>query len=637
MKNLTMALAAAAVCTASAADMAQGDVWALAPGATSIVWRVGAPNARLPHHDDLEMSGRRVSVLFGYGVDAERRLNISRQLVWPWARVQPNDTHGSLIFAYAPEDVPALTVDGKAVRETVSEISFDGVWTSVGADASGLRVERRVFPSAAEPAAFERWLLRNDGQKAVSVGVTVPERTWIRLGCTARYVISVRALAAAPLTLAPGESAACGLVFSVRRASEVPAACDAEAAERGRRQRIAEIASAVCLESGDPLLDAAFRFAKIRAGEAIFDTAGGVFPSPGGGRYYAATWCNDQAEYAGPWFAMTGDPLALEASMNAYRHYLPFMADDYQPIPSSVIAEGRDYWNGAGDRGDAAMWAYGAARFVLATGRRDWAKELLPGLRWTLEYCRRKTTAAGVVASDRDELEGRLPAGSANLQTSCLCYDALRHVAIVERAIGEARRAAEDEARAAELASAIERHFGAEIHGFRTYRYYEGCTVLRSWIGTPLCMGLFDRAEGTAAALLSPYLRTKEAGLLSAEGDANGVTWDRSQLYAFRGIFAAGLADRAWADFVRYSRTRLLGAHVPYPVEAWPEGGRRHLSAESALYCRAVVEGLFGLEPTGFGTFRANVRLPKGAKPMVLRNVRIGGRAVDVSAKGDER
>jgi len=53
-----------------------------------------------------------------------------------------------------------------------------------------------------------------------------------------------------------------------------------------------------------------------------------------------------------------------------------------------VVAEGLDYWNGQRDRGDAAMYAYGASRFVLAAGRRDWAKELLPAIRWTLEYCR---------------------------------------------------------------------------------------------------------------------------------------------------------------------------------------------------------------------------------------------------------
>ena len=48
----------------------------------------------------------------------------------------------------------------------------------------------------------------------------------------------------------------------------------------------------------------------------------------------------------------------------------------------------------------------------------------------------------------------------------------------------------------------------------------------------------------------------------------------------------------------------------------------RHLSAESALYCRIVTEGIFGIDPTGFGTFELKPHLPKGIERMSLRNVR---------------
>jgi len=61
-----------------------------------------------------------------------------------------------------------------------------------------------------------------------------------------------------------------------------------------------------------------------------------------------------------------------------------------------------------------------------------------------------------------------------------------------------------------------------------------------------------------------------------------------------------------------YTQKRLLVEHVPYAVEANPEGDQRHLSAESGLYCRVVTEGLFGIEPTGFNTFNCTPRLPKG-------------------------
>lgn len=87
--------------------------------------------------------------------------------------------------------------------------------------------------------------------------------------------------------------------------------------------------------------------------------------------------------------------------------------------------------------------------------------------------------------------------------------------------------------------------------------------------------------------------------------------WDRSTLYALRGVFMAGEAEKALEYMKRYSATRLLGAHVPYAVEAWPEGGQRHLSTESALYGRIVTEGMFGIRPTGLHSFSMIPQLPK--------------------------
>ena len=60
----------------------------------------------------------------------------------------------------------------------------------------------------------------------------------------------------------------------------------------------------------------------------------------------------------------------------------------------------------------------------------------------------------------------------------------------------------------------------------------------------------------------------------------------------------------------KFSTIRLLGEHVPYVVEAWPEGGQRHLSAESGLYCRIILEGLLGFRPTGFRSFTLTPQMP---------------------------
>ncbi len=163
-------------------------------------------------------------------------------------------------------------------------------------------------------------------------------------------------------------------------------------------------------------------------------------------------------------------------------------------------------------------------------------------------------------------------------------------------------------ARAEVLAQAIESHFGANVEGYETYRYYDGNTVLRSWICLPLAFGLTDRVDGTIAALFSPRLWTPD-GLATQAGDK--TFWDRATLYGLRGAFFAGETETALPYLQAYSRRRLLGDHVPYPVEAYPEGGQAHLSAESALYCRVFTEGLFGIVPTGLREFQLTPRLPK--------------------------
>lgn len=208
------------------------------------------------------------------------------------------------------------------------------------------------------------------------------------------------------------------------------------------------------------------------------------------------------------------------------------MNAEYRPIPSSIIAEGDDIWNGAGDRGDAAMIAYGAARYALARGERNEAEELWPLVEWCLEYCRRKLTPEGVVASDTDELEGRFPAGKANLCTSTLYYDALRSAVYLGQELGCPRETLRVYKRqTSELAEAIECHFGATVAGYETYRYFDGCTKLRSWICMPLIAGLQNRSEGTVRALLGKELMT-ENGLLTEQGSS--TFWDRSTLYALR-------------------------------------------------------------------------------------------------------
>lgn len=350
--------------------------------------------------------------------------------------------------------------------------------------------------------------------------------------------------------------------------------------------------------------------------------------SPGGQAYYAAIWANDQAEYIGPFFPFLGYEIGNKASLNAYLHFARFMNQEYKPIPSSIIAEGLDIWNGAGDRGDAAMIAYGASRYALARGNKNEAKQLWSLIEWTLEYCRRKLNSDGVVASDSDELEGRFPAGEANLNTSSLYYDALKSAAMLGKDLNIPESQLISYQKQSEvLKQNIEKYFGANVQGFNTYRYYKGNEKLRAWICSPLVMEIFDRKTETVNALFSSELWTND-GLASVSGDK--TFWDRATLYALRGVFAAGETEKALSFLNYYSNRRLLGEHVPYPVEAFPEGGQRHLSAESGLYCRIITEGLFGIRPTGLRKFRLTPRLPKDWDKMALRKINLCETVFDI-------
>lgn len=143
-------------------------------------------------------------------------------------------------------------------------------------------------------------------------------------------------------------------------------------------------------------------------------------------------------------------------------------------------------------------------------------------------------------------------------------------------------------------------------------------------------MDISERKEGTIQALFSPRLWT-ENGLLTQAGDS--TFWDRSTLYALRGVYAVGETEKATEYLKHYSSVRLLGEHVPYAIEAWPEGGQRHLSSESALYGRIITEGLFGIRPTGLKNCDVTPRLPQEWNQAALRRIRAFGSTFDITVE----
>ncbi len=608
--------------------------WEILPDSNVIRMDVAA-TAR-PHADHIEMSGKMMSVVLYWDIDSAGTFGVNRSLVFPMLRTIPNNTHASLNLHNDVDLAGMLRINNKRVTFRSTGITINGDMEVTSEYRNGpltLELKRTIFPSMEQAAMAELYVARNTGEKSLDLLVPSLSQSYVTnpaKGVGGSYAVQTDVDGSGCYSLAPGDSAVFALTIQAYpRTGGTPVKIDAAKELDGRRTFLHSIDSNLVLDTPDDAIDIEFRYAKIRGSESIFKTKGGYMHAPGGEAYYAALWCNDQAEYINPFFPFLGYDIGNESALNTFRHFARYINDEYKAVPSSIIAEGDGYWNGAGDRGDAAMLAYGASRYALARADIEEASELWPLIEWCLEYCRRNLDENGVVRSDHDELEGRFPAGDANLCTASLYYDALLSAAALGKEIG--RPSGQLKAyriQAGEMRKAIEKHFGANVRGFDTYRYYEGNDVLRSWICIPLVMGINERADQTVKALFSPEMYTAD-GVLTCQGFP--IFWDRATLYTLRGALHAGYPDEVLPRLSDYSRRRLLGEHVPYPVEAWPEGSQRHLSAESGLYCRIITEGLFGIRPTGMHSFDMTPQLPSGWDFARLSHIRAFGADFDIA------
>lgn len=590
-----------------------------------ITWQVKKGDV---HHDHIEMAGKQIAVVLRYGVDKTGAFELNKSMIWPMLRTIPNNTHGSMMRRFDWNPLDAMTINGRSIEEQVRTITLNGTMEVISDITLGkknsLSLKRTYLPSTESPSLIEMYEFTNTGTSEVSLeiptGITTLS-TNPKQGVAGSYSIKLLTHGTErAVTLLPGKSYTFSASISGYKPSEKEAVIDANQELLKRQALVSEWMSNLILETPDPILDKMFAFSKIRSCESIYATKGGPMHGPGGESYYAAIWANDQAEYINPYFPFIGYDYGNASAVNSFKHFARYMNNEWKPIPSSIIAEGESYWNGAGDRGDAAMIAYGAARYALASGNKEEARQLWPLIEWCLEFNHKKLNEAGVVTSDADELEGRFPAGKANLCTSSLYYDALLSAAYLAEDLDKGAAVIKKyRQQASDLEKAIDSYFAATVEGFDTYAYYEGNDILRAWICIPLTVGINKRATGTIDALFSPRLWS-ENGLLTQAGSQ--TFWDRSTLYALRGAFMAGEIEKAMKFMKHYSGTRLLGNHVPYPVEAWPEGGQRHLSAESGLYGRIITEGIFGIRPTGLHSFTLTPRLPQEWGYMYLRKIK---------------
>ena len=589
----------------------------------------------VPYADNIEMSGKRVSAIVSYNIDSNKELSISREVFFPQLRtfIKTNDAdwkHYRAYFSATFSDaiLPTLIVNNKIFAPgKVKNTVINGMLTFVHEPVQGIVLTRTFYPSTTQRLFVEQWTLTNTTTNKVVMLGNKNESKKVVKGVKGNYALYTNSNLKNEINLSAGESYKFSIGISATLNNEKKIIINSDEYLKERESFLAKMKSSLTLHTPDKALNSLFEFSKIRASESIFESKLGLIHSPGGGRYYVGFWANDQAEYVNPFFPYLGYDLGNISAMNMYDLYTKEIKKDFSNIRYSFEMEGDAPINTL-DRGDAAMIAYGAAQFALTSGDKKIAEKLWPLITWCLEYNKRQLNSEGVVASESDEMEGRIETGTANLSTSSLYYGALQLSANLGSSLGKPKNEiAIYKREAKKLATEIDFYFGATIEGLETYKYYKEHTNLRHWICLPLVVKIFDRKDDTTKALFQNLWSSN--GVHVEKNDSNKaiseIFWDRGTLYALRGTFLAGATEESLQKLKEFSNKRLLGDRVPYVVEAFPEGNMAHLSAESGLYCRVFTEGMFGIVPTGLHSFDLTPRLPSEWNEMSLENIKAFG------------
>jgi len=583
------------------------------------------------------MAGKKVASIIYYNVDSLGKLSIEREIIYPQLRryIDESENKWRVYRAYL-KDFWKDNIEPKVYVNNfrwnpgvVTDITIDGCLSfQQSASKSGVSLKRTFLPSVDQRLFIEKWELTNqtDSMLEMSIGNTLIKQT--AYGNYGKYQHGVKSEAQEKIMLASNETYTFDLQYFASKKGDED--LDISNQKEKREDLLKEIHSKLILKTPNPVLNTLFAFSKVRAAENIFDSKMGIVHSPGGGRYYAGVWANDQAEYSGPFFPYLGLEDGNIAALNAYKRFYKQMKE----IPNhdknlwSSFEMNGDLTCCGGDRGDAAMIAYGGLHYLMALGDEQIAKDYLPMVDWCLEYSHKKLNVEGVVLSDSDEMEGRIETGIANLSTSSLYYGALDLAIDYNASLNsDANKIRDLKSRKENLGNAIESYFGANVEGLDTYKYFKEHTYLRHWICLPLVVGIHNRTGATIEALFD-RLWTENGVHVEKNSDnpeISKIFWDRGTLYALRGTIIAGETEKPLARLEEFSKKRLLGDRVPYVVEAYPEGNMAHLSAESALYCRVFIEGMFGIKPVGLHSFSLTPRLPKKWDTMSLEKIQAFG------------
>lgn len=543
------------------------------------------------------------------------------------------DNFNRIMIDSGTEPDPELRINNLILKmDSPVSATFDGMLTFIYAQNKGILVSRTIYPSNTQAMVIEEWQIQNQSDKSVKLSVSATRQ----VKYTDEEIVVVRTCAGfEPVSVKPGDK----LSFTVSiqaRGITVPDVVPDVAREHQARVDLAKWAwqGPGRLETPDPAIDLAFALQKFHILECPAETWKGIITHNGSLRYSPGIWANDPVEYSSPVFPFFGNDRLNDASLNMYRIWMEYCREKgIRPFPGSF--EHAELKLVQQERGDDAMVLYGLSKFLLFLGDRKASEEMWPLIEFSAQSVLGHLTKDGIIASETDEMEGRYPTGDANLSTSSLAYSGYRQAARLAHDLGKKPVELDFGKRAEALRKAIEVNFGAEIEGFKTYRYFKENTTLRGWILLPVAMGISDRQDGTVAALLSDKLwpRRMEGADILAES-TRPTEWARETYYALRALFKAGRTEEALDLTRRVVNAQVFGEQGPYPDEDAID-----MLCPGSLYPRVFTEGMFGIVPAGLKSFTCTPWLPREWPRMALRDLRTFGRSWDlvVERTGDKQ
>jgi len=183
----------------------------------SITWTVKKGEA---HSDNIEMSGRFISLIATYGVDEKGKPVISRQLVFPMLRTIPNDTHANIIYTFGPDALPVIKINNRIVNEQVNRFVLRGILIAESSVNGNIKIKRELFPSTDKPLVIEKYTLLNSSDRDINIDIEDFEknsRSHPEKSVYGVYEISEKSIGSGIYTVRPNESITFAVLFTVAK------------------------------------------------------------------------------------------------------------------------------------------------------------------------------------------------------------------------------------------------------------------------------------------------------------------------------------------------------------------------------------------------------------------------------------